>query len=152
MSRKFIVISIAVLMLIIALIIIMIGNKQELATIESSNHVEKDIEDTENSNHQEKIAASQQGLTQGLDKFVDEISREICKTEQRALWELTGPSEKQLTPGDEIPIDYDFGQKLSVTQAIEWLNRTATSKCSSFKKMNAKKFSMKPRLIKIIIG
>jgi len=117
-------------------VIIYLTNKQNYGQAGLHNHAEE--KNKLYNNLAEHNTASQHSIDEGLDKFAHEISREICERERRALWELTDPP-KDLKPGTLIPIDSDFGPTLSALQAIEWLKKTATSKCSSFKKTNAER-------------
>lgn len=72
----------------------------------------------------------------GLDRFAFEFSREICKQEQIALSAVVDTSG--LKPGEAVLVDSE--SKLTPSQAIQWLKKTANSKCSSFRKNNAMVF------------
>lgn len=73
-----------------------------------------------------------------LDRFALEMSRAICKQEQADLSATIDHSIEGLKPGDAVPIDSEA--KLTPSQAIQWLRKTANSKCSSFRQSNAELF------------
>lgn len=90
--------------------------------------------------------ANQQSNLAAINKFAEEVSREICKQERTALSELTDPPKEDIKLNVPIPLDTDYGPKLNPLEAIAWLKKSAMSKCLSFKKNIADHFYAKIEL------
>lgn len=144
--RKYSLLSFLTIFLLIIIVFVYkyVPDKKILSPVKSIDKALNKIplDSTVNADH-----AYQLSNLAAIDKFAEEISREICKQERTELWQLTDPPKEDIKLNVPMPIDANFGPNLSPGEAIAWLKRSATSKCSSFKKSIAEQYYSKIGLL-----
>lgn len=126
-THKSLLITLSIIVMLICLLFYQNYKQQAVNNTYSNDAPKANGNENENNNRSNQAVndknVDKRKLINGIDKFAQTISRQICEHEQKVLLDATDAQNS--------------GKKLSAAQLTEMLKKSSNSKCSSFRKSNA---------------